>query len=99
MFDEDNRDKSPFYRPKATIRISSPDGDALAIEIPELVIDPAPLAVDDTAKLEAARQIAHFESAQAEEIAERLQDTDPILSAAIRRELERRATRTERASR
>ena len=71
----------------ARIRKSGPDGD----ELPPIEIDPAPLTIDNAAKLEAARQIANFESAQAEQIAARLEITDPFLAAEIRRALERRA--------
>ena len=91
-FDDDNRD-APFVRPAATIRISGPDGELTTIECEEFTIDPALLPLDYSAKLEAARQIAFFETAQAEQIAARLESTDAVLSAAIRRELARRETR------
>jgi hypothetical protein len=86
MFDEDNRDKSHFYRPAVTIRVSGPDGE----ELQPIEIGSAPLTIDHTAKLEAARQIANFESAQAEQIAARLESTDPVLAQLIRKALKRR---------
>jgi hypothetical protein len=92
-YDLDVRD-AHFARPRATIRVACTDGDELApIEIHEIVVAPSPLTIDHPAKLEAARQIANFESAQAEQIAARLENTDPILAQLIRQELERRAAR------
>ena len=73
-----------------TLRVFSMPFD---IDLQDASFRPASLTVDHAAKHEAARQIANFESAQAEQIAERLETTDPVLSAAIRRELSRRATR------
>ncbi|HTA92983.1 MAG TPA: hypothetical protein VK745_25570, partial [Polyangiaceae bacterium] len=86
-FDDDVRD-APFSRP-ARIRVSGPDGEKL----PPIEIGPATLTVDHTARISAARQIARFETSQAEQIAARLESTDPILAGEIRKALARRFAR------
>jgi hypothetical protein len=85
-FDDDNRG-APFVR--ARIRISGPDGE----ELDPIEVERVPFTVDLAAKIEAARQIARFETSQAEQIASRLETTDPILSTEIRRALARRFAR------
>jgi hypothetical protein len=98
MFDEDNREKSLFYRPKTTIHVSGPDGETLPpIEVDELVVAPELLTIDHAAQRAAAATIVESSPFTAADVAVNVESTNPVLALEIRKALERRANRSQQS--